>query len=46
MEKIKLNTPIKIDGIEINELNLRAPKVCYCDKSRFRIRTRSEFDCG
>ena len=27
MEKIKLNTPIKIDGIEINELKLRAPKV-------------------
>lgn len=27
MEKIKLNSPIKIDGVAINELNLRTPKV-------------------
>lgn len=27
MKKIKLDNPIKIDGIEIHELSLRAPKV-------------------
>lgn len=27
MKKIKLDNPIKIDGVEIHELSLRAPKV-------------------
>lgn len=27
MQKIKLNTPIKIDGVEVHEINLRTPKV-------------------
>ena len=27
MQKIKLDSPVKIDGIEINELSLRKPKV-------------------
>lgn len=27
MHKIKLNEPIKIDGLSISELNLRRPKV-------------------
>ena len=27
MHKIKLQSPIKIEGVEINELSLRAPKV-------------------
>lgn len=27
MKKIKLEDPIKIDGVEVHELNLRAPKV-------------------
>ena len=27
MQKIKLDSPVKIDGVEINELSLRKPKV-------------------
>ena len=27
MEKIKLDNPIKIDGVEVHEISLRAPKV-------------------
>lgn len=27
MQKIKLKSPIKIDGVEVNELTLRTPKV-------------------
>jgi len=27
MEKIKLESPIKIDGVEVNEISLRPPKV-------------------
>ena len=27
MQKIKLDNPVKIDGVEINELSLRKPKV-------------------
>lgn len=27
MEKIKLSNPIKIDGVEVNEISLRRPKV-------------------
>lgn len=27
MKKIKLENPIKIDGVEVNEITLRAPKV-------------------
>lgn len=27
MQKIKLETPIKIDGVEVNEISLRRPKV-------------------
>ena len=27
MKKIKLETPIKIDGVEVNEISLRRPKV-------------------
>lgn len=27
MKKIKLDNPIKVDGVEIHELSLRAPKV-------------------
>jgi hypothetical protein len=27
MEKIKLNEPLKIDGVAVHELSLRAPKV-------------------
>ena len=28
MKKIKLENPIKIDGVEVNEISLRPPKVC------------------
>lgn len=27
MQKIKLSNPIKIDGVEVNEISLRRPKV-------------------
>ena len=27
MKKIKLENPIKIDGVEVNEISLRSPKV-------------------
>ena len=27
MKKVKLDNPIKVDGVEIHELSLRAPKV-------------------
>ena len=27
MQKIKLSNPVKIDGVEVHELNLRTPKV-------------------
>ena len=27
MKKIKLSNPIKIDGVEVNEISLRQPKV-------------------
>ena len=27
MQKIKLSSPIKIDGVEVHELSLRSPKV-------------------
>ena len=49
MKKIKLSNSVKIDGVEVHELNLRTPKVrdliAASKKKCFRIRARGEFNC-